>query len=89
MATILRTNGTQAPLMDLSLEALQAAVGGDIELVYTHDGRAMYINENGKLDGLPLNAQATQIYRYGRTDPIVGTAVVLTAKETKRELEEG
>ncbi len=47
----------------------------------------MYINENGKLDGLPLNCKATLLYQYGEHDPIVGDAVVLTAAETKAEEE--
>lgn len=88
MATILRTNGTEQPLTDLSLAALQAAVGGDIEGTFTHDGRLMYVNEHGKLDGLQLNIEATLLYTYDVSDSIMGDVVVLTAAETKRELEE-
>ena len=87
MATILRTNGRQERLTDLSLDTLQQAVGGYIELTRTHDGRIMYINENGKLDGLLLNHKATLLYQYGEHDPIMGDAVVLTMAETKAEEE--
>ena len=39
-----------------SLEALQAAVGGNIEAVYPFpDKVALIMNEEGKLEGLPLN----------------------------------
>jgi hypothetical protein len=64
-----------------SLEELQALVGGYIEVVRTIDGRLMVINEMGKLEGLPLNKQATRIYQHGRVDPIVGPAIVADTRE--------
>lgn len=42
--------------MDTGLEALQAAVGGDIEVVYPfEDPVGVVVNEEGKINGLPLN----------------------------------
>lgn len=42
--------------MDSTLEALQKAVGGFIEAVYPFDDPvAIICNEEGKLEGLPLN----------------------------------
>ena len=87
MATILRSAGEIIPLSDLSLSALQLAVGGDIQGVTTHDGRVMYINEEGKLQHLPVNDAATQLYQHGTYDPIVGDVVVLTHEETYAEQE--
>lgn len=42
--------------IDTGLESLQKAVGGWIEAVYPFDDPvALIVNEEGKLDGLPLN----------------------------------
>lgn len=42
--------------IDTGLKALQEAVGGYIEAVYPFDDPvALIVNEEGKLDGLPLN----------------------------------
>jgi len=44
-----------------SLEELQEAVGGYIERVVLPDGRPMYINEEGRCKGLPVNFLATKL----------------------------
>lgn len=50
-------NGT-----DFSLKEMQDVVGGLIETIGTPDGKKiMVLNEEGKLDGLPLNITATKI----------------------------
>ena len=42
--------------IDSGLEALQAAVGGSIEVVYPFDDNVgLIMNEEGKIEGLPLN----------------------------------
>lgn len=42
--------------------ALPNAVGGYIEMVTSADGRLVFwVNENGKLDGLPFNGVATKL----------------------------
>lgn len=38
-----------------TLAAMQEAIGGYIEVVYTKDGDAILLNEEGKLLGLPPN----------------------------------
>jgi len=53
-ALIIKVDGTEEPLEDLSLEALQKAVGGYIEAIYfnrpTSEGWDMaYIAEEGKI----------------------------------------
>jgi hypothetical protein len=65
-----------------TLEQLQALVGGYIELVcvdYDGSERDMYINENGKIDGLLSNIAATALYqdKWPTHDYIVGDAVIV------------
>lgn len=63
------------------LKSLNDEVGGHIELVRLFDGDvSMYINEEGKLKGLPHNVMASMIaFNSGlsRGDFIVGNAVFL------------
>lgn len=62
------------------LAGLQAAVKGYIQLVYLADKVCMYMNEEGKLAGLPVNNLATLlIQHYGKdwNDPIAGDVVVI------------
>lgn len=69
------------------LDEMQAIVGGLIEIVSCKDdSKLMVINEEGKLNGLPLNEKATELYVHGSLDPdawnkgvgdsIVGVALV-------------
>jgi len=62
------------------LEILQKAVAGFIERVTTTDGREMWINEEGNLNGLPLNHKASILWEgsdFG--DPICGDVVITIA----------
>lgn len=72
----IRIDGTSYALPNDNLETLQKAVGGFIELVYTRDGDEMYLNEEGKIHGLPLNIKATELYG-NQNDVIVGDVVVI------------
>ena len=57
---------------------LKTAVGGLIQCVtLSSTGIEMWVNEEGKLDGLKKNAKATALWQdnYGATDVIVGNAV--------------
>jgi hypothetical protein len=86
MATIITTEGKVRELQDTSLETLQAAVGGYIEIVKLHDGKYLVIDEEGKIKDKPRNETATLIYLEGRRhtfDVIVGDAVLCTRKELK------
>ncbi len=65
----------------LPLEALQGAVGGWIECWWLGDAGFrdldLFINEEGKLDGLSFNVVATRLSGiFARGDCIVGDAVV-------------
>lgn len=73
--------------IDLDLSALQGLVGGYLEAIsFDRTLGAVYINEEGKLRGLPYNAVGdlfvtTALDRVGRTliggDMIVGPIVVV------------
>ena len=89
MATIFHTDGfrekvTPANGSDFRLEEMQRMVGGIIEIVYFDDNTVMVINEEGKLLGLPLNRDATAIFRahYPDSDDyIVGDALVCSDEQ--------
>ena len=60
-----------------SLEDLQRVVGGWVQAIPLSDTITLWINEEGKMDGLPYNHNATLIWEhfYGKgTDIVVGNA---------------
>lgn len=64
------------------LAALQERVAGDIEAVTLHRyAMTMYLNENGKLEGRPVNRRATVLAHWAeaiRSDDFIVGDVVLT-----------
>lgn len=58
-------------------EALSSIVGGYIEYVYVTDGVHAYCNEEGKLQGLPVNLEATRLAGRLGVDLLVGTVIFL------------
>lgn len=83
MAQIIRADGTYAYVQpangtDFTLKEAQTVVGGRVELVHLYDRRIMLINEEGKLEGLPLNVEATRLFLVDRAgyDIIVGDVLV-------------
>jgi len=65
-----------------SLSEMQAAVGGYIEVALTSlPGVTAYINEEGKLQGLPLNPAATALLKYPNDDFVVGDMLILGAPD--------
>jgi hypothetical protein len=86
---IYRANDTQEAVSPgntkhFTLKELHAIVGGYIEMVFLNDTTVMVVNEEGKLDELPLNVRATEIIRQaGITDTIVGDALVCKSKFIK------
>ena len=69
-----------------NLEAAQEFVGGDVEGITFPNGDYLIINEEGKLMGLPLNPEATALWRAtfdndnfvtGRKDFVVGPAILI------------
>lgn len=68
----------------LALDALQAAVGGLIEIVGFSDGSAFVVNEEGLLRGLPTNVPASLIaHAKGRPMTLVGPVAFLSAAEVE------
>ena len=69
---------------EFTLQELQSYVGGYIEAVRLDDDTVMWVNEEGKLKGLPPNAQAT-VMAQGRIRPddhIVGDVLIATLLES-------
>jgi hypothetical protein len=89
---IYRANGTQETVApknkkNFSLQELQSFVGGYIEMVFLFaisDSLVMVVNEEGKLDELPINVRATEIIRQaGIQNTIAGDALVCSSKLIK------
>ena len=70
---------------DFKLPEIQALVGGLIEVFPLGDGQIMVCNEDGKIEHLPVNVEATIIFRsvYGPVDTIVGDVVVCRSSELR------
>lgn len=87
MATLIRSNGTTETVTPangrhFSLGEMQAFVGGFIEHVGIWQGHSYWCNEEGKLLGLPVNAEATA--RLGMTwDVLVGDVLVTSETEVE------
>ena len=91
MARILYPDGCveslDVPASGLDLERMQTIVGGYIEVIALertpHGTRALVINEDGRREELPHNAQASALFqaalvdtnRVALTAAIVGTAI--------------
>jgi len=74
------------------LEAAQEFVGGMVEGITFPNGDYLIINEEGKLMNLPLNVEATKLWRstftkdkyaFGYDDFVVGPAILIKAKALK------
>ena len=72
-----------------SLKQAQEFVGGYVEMVIFPNDDILIFNEEGKLKGLPLNPEATALWRAtfdndnyitGRKDFVVGPAMYIKAK---------
>ncbi len=76
-----------------TLESAQEFVGGYVEGITFPNGDYLIINEEGKLKGLPLNPEATTLWRsiftkdkyaFGYDDFVVGRAIFIKANALKR-----
>jgi len=64
-----------------NLKELQELVGGYIEILWLRGGKALVVNEEGKIYGLPVNDRATYlIEEHGLSDVIVGNVVLMESK---------
>lgn len=72
----------------VSLETLQSAVGGYIEVVRLKDEKIMILNEDGKLNGSSYNEIASLLYLDAHPrDPDVIFGDVVIAAENGEEIE--
>ena len=90
MGKIYKTDGTTIAVepkngTDYSLEELQEIVGGYIEVLPLNDDEIMVLNEEGKILGLDLNDNATElISEAGMWDDfIVGDVLVCKNDEVR------
>ena len=74
------------------LKAAQEFVGGYVEGITFPNGDYLIINEEGKLMGLPINEQATKLWKEtfdndnfitGRNDFVVGPAILIKKQALK------
>ena len=75
------------------LESAQSFVGGMVQGIEFPNGDYMIMNEEGKLMGLPLNPEATTLWRstftkdkylFGYDDFVVGPAILIKKDALKR-----
>lgn len=84
MAKVIHVDGTITEITNPSLQDLQGAVGGFIETTLAIDDKILVVNEEGKLQGLPVNPAASQLLKFPLSDVIVGDAVLCTYEELDR-----
>lgn len=67
-------------------ETIRSAVGGYIEALTLADGLTLWCNEEGKLQRLPVNRQASALIRlFGVDDLIVGDALLTAGADDDGE----
>lgn len=83
MAKIIKSNGQEIEVkpkdgVSFTLEELQEAVEGYIEIIHLDQYNVMVVNEEGKLYRLPKNEKAS---RLAHGEIIVGNVLVCTGEE--------
>ena len=79
-AQLIKSNGKTIPISipeEGKLKFLQDKVGGYIEMVTSSQDPDLYVicNEEGKINGLPINYKATVLHRFAY-DPLVGDVII-------------
>ena len=83
MARLIKTDGEIVSDVDISsLEKMQNLVGGYIQIVYLEGQRMLIVNEEGLLNKLPINDNASEIYGH----PLVGNVIDCTNKELNERI---
>ncbi len=87
LAKLIRSDGTIEAVVpkngkDFSLEELRTFVAGCIEIIHppSDEGAILVVNEEGRLQGLPLNKVASAVYR---NDFIVGDALLCHTSQVR------
>lgn len=78
-ALVITAEGEFKELDGISLEALQSAVGGWVQAIDLEANLTMWLNEEGKLIGLPHNTTAQKLWDktfWTGSDFIVGDVVL-------------
>ena len=97
METKINTDAAEFKIIEDSkdepdLKAAQDFVGGYVEGIQFPNGDYLIINEEGKLIGLPINEQATKLWKEtfdndnfitGRNDFVVGPAILIKKSALK------
>lgn len=83
---LLKADGTVADYpptgKHYTLKEMQAAVGGYIEILHLPQNYLMVVNEEGKLERLPINDRATELYDHP-DDVVVGDVLVCGHRDIK------
>jgi len=63
-------------------EEIKEKIGGWIEVIHFSNGDILVVDEEGKLKGLGVNLQATEVYmrEFGTSHVIVGPAILIKAE---------
>lgn len=91
MGTLIKADGSEVEIFPrkgkaFTLEELTNLVGGPIELLILPSGEDMYLNEDGKMLGLPYNARGTLLgisAGIADSDYVVGNVVVCRKGESE------
>jgi len=89
--TKINTNETEFKIIkdkkdEPDLQSAQLFVGGYVECIQFPNGDLLLVNEEGKLMNMPLNPEATTLWRMtfdndnyntGRKDVVVGPAILI------------
>ena len=92
--TKINTNETEFKIIkdkkdEPDLQSAQLFVGGYVECIQFPNGDLLLVNEEGKLMNMPLNPEATTLWRMtfdndnyitGRKDVVVGPAIYIKKK---------
>jgi hypothetical protein len=87
-ALVITTAGTHEVIEDISLKTLQAKVGGWVQAIDLDKDVTLWANEEGKLEGLPVNPFATALWELAfgvGTDIIVGDIVLTGGTDEEGE----
>jgi len=87
---VIKTDGTdEVREVENDLDTFQALVGGWIEAVGLDNGATVYLNEEGKIHGLPFNALAHELlHQHSGVSPhdyIVGDVFVTGGPDEEGE----
>ena len=82
MANICKVDGSLIPVepkdkKNFSLKELQKFVGGLIELIPLTEDTIMVVNEEGTINGMPLNSRVSGAFGY----PIFGDVLVCNTNQ--------